>query len=239
MLAFRLARSRNINVSEALEASLCYVGHTQGKLGIEATCRFLQSIGVGFVPGAVLERTYTDKSNRPRSDCSSPEELTCVCAGIKKGEVLASGTPHIWRASSRSKEGSLPNQAGTPRCQISHAPEHLRETVSRAEPSRATQEQCQADGGTQQDERNCASCATAKAPDPLGNEAAETRVFVDEASLNRRQEYAGDDGRGSAPNILTSTDGDVCVERGNRSVGSSCHFVGSTAPFDNGPRGNR
>lgn len=239
MLAFRSARSRGINVSEALEASLCYVGHTQGKLGIEATCRFLQSIGVGFDPGAMLERPHTDKSCHPWSDCSSPEELTSVYAGTKKGEVLANGIPHIWQASSRPKDGSLPNQAGTPRCQSCHAPEHLIESVSRAKPSRATQEQCQADGGAQQDEGNCVSYATAKAPDPLENEAVETRTFIDEASPNRRQEYAGDDGSNSTPKIVTPMGGDVYFECRHRSVGNSSRFVGSAAPFYNEPRGNR
>lgn len=237
-LAFRSARSRDINVLKTLQASLCHVGHTRGKLGIEATCRFLQSIGVDFDPGVLLERSHTDKSSRSWSDSPPSEELTRDCASTRKGEVSASDTPHNLQASPRPKEGPPSDQAGTPRCQSCHARGNLGESVPRPEPSRARQEHCQTDEGTQQDERNyCASCATASAPGPLENEAVEMRAFVDEAPPSRR--HAGDGGSNSAPNTVAPTGGNVCVECGNRPVGSSSRSFRSAAPFDNGPRGNR
>lgn len=237
--AFRLARSRGINVLEALQASLCYVGHTQGNLGIEAMCHFLRGIGVGFDPAAMLERPYTDKSNRSWSDCPRPEELTCDGASAEKGAMSAIDTSHCLQALSRPKEGIPPTQASMPRQQSCHAPKHLRENVPRPEPSRATQEQRYADGRTQQDERNCVSCVITNAPDPVENKAAETRVFVDEAPPNRRQEYASDDGSKSGTKVVASTTGNVCIKCGNRPVGNSNVSVESAAPFDNGPWGNR
>lgn len=243
MRAFRAARSRNLNVLEALQVGLGDDGHTNGKLGGEATRRFLQSIGVGFDPGVVLEKrpTTDPKSRRPwSSDCSRPTGFTCDdCGGIEKGEMEKGEirtTKHLnenVRDTPESFGGNL------------HAPGHLRENVPKGPgPSRATstqEEQCQAEERLQQQDEHgkCASCETAIGVDLMeNNEAVGSRAsIVGDTPPDRRHTGAAD---GSNTKVVLATGEAGCVECGKKSVDNSSRSAGSAASLHNiGPAGNR